>query len=412
MHLVVQKFGGSSVATADKLRRVAARIASTRRTGVGVVVVVSAMGKTTDDLLGLAAQVSDQPTARELDLLLASGEQISSSLLAMAVQAHGQDAVALTGAQSGILTSDGHGGAQVADVHPDRIREELDRGRVVVVAGFQGLNPEEEVATLGRGGSDTSAVALASALDAGECQIFTDVAGVYSADPRIVPGARCIEVIDYEQMLALAQHGARVLHVEAVELARRHRVVIQVRSTFGDAGGTRVGPAGDHPEGTVVPVSGIAGRQDLLAITGQGTALEALVLERTHEAAGTERDVILRDTHDDAGRFRLLVASENMADPESFSGRLEDELSVAVTGELGSVSVVGRELEHQRERVERLVSDIALHRFSSPLSLSCLVRAPHVADASRSLHEAVLEPVFALQKAAARTAAAQTAVVG
>ncbi|MCB1056851.1 MAG: aspartate kinase [Acidobacteria bacterium] len=395
MQRIVQKFGGSSVATAEKLRHVASKIAHTRRSGAGVVVVVSAMGKTTDELLGLAARVSDRPMPRELDLLLASGEQISSSLLAMAVQNQGQEAVALTGAQSGIVTSDGHGGAKVTDVQPDRILDELDQGRVVVVAGFQGLNPSDEVATLGRGGSDTSAVALASALDAGECQIFTDVAGVYSADPRVVPSARCIERIDYEQMLALAHHGARVLHAEAVELAQRDEVIVQVRSTFSDAGGTRVGPAESDLQG--VPVSGIAGRQDLLAIIGHGSELEARVLDRAHSEAGTDRDVLWHEPVGADRRFRLLVASQNMPDPEAFAGRLTEEMEVDVVGDLGSVSVVGRQLERHADLHERVgpLSDQALHNYSTPVSLSWLLRAPHVDEVSRHLHEALVEPAFA-----------------
>lgn len=398
MRLIVQKYGGSSVATPEKLRHAAAKVVATRRRGAQVVVVVSAMGRTTDDLVDLAAAVNARPTPRELDLLLATGEQVSSSLLAMAIQALGEPAVALTGSQSGILTSDTHGGAQVTDVRPGRIRAELEAGRIVVVAGFQGLSSAQEIATLGRGGSDTSAVALASALDADRCQIFTDVAGVFSADPRVVPMARRIDTIGYDAMLELAHQGARVLHAEAVSMARRQGVVVEVRSTFGEAGATRIGASPATQPTSPPKVAGVAGRRDLFAVSGRGTRLEAQVLERTRQATGCDRAVVLCEATGPSDPFQLVVSGENIPNPNSFTERLADELPVQLDNHLGSVSVVGPALGHRpelRHEIESTVSELALRSFHRPVSTTCLVRESHVDQAARTLHANFVEPHFA-----------------
>jgi aspartate kinase len=245
--LVVQKFGGSSVATADRIRHVAGRIARTRADGADVVAVVSAMGDTTDELLRLAAAITDDPDPRELDMLLATGEHQSATLVSMALHAQGVAAISLTGAQAGITTDSAHGRALIANVEPRRLRRELDEGNVVIVAGFQGQRigsdaegQPGETTTLGRGGSDTTAVALASALAADRCQIFTDVRGIYTADPRLVPAARQLSVIGYEEMLELAQQGAQVMQVRAVELGWINGVEIEVLSSFEDAPGTLI----------------------------------------------------------------------------------------------------------------------------------------------------------------------------
>jgi len=242
--LVVQKFGGSSVADADRIRRVARRIARERAAGSDLVVVVSAMGDTTDELLTLAHAITDEPDLRELDMLLATGEHQSATLVSMALQALGVDAISLTGAQAGITTDGRYGRARIANVEPRRIRAELERGNVVIVAGFQGQSAaavdQAEITTLGRGGSDTTAVALAAALRADRCQIFTDVTGIYTADPRLVPVARQLPVIGYEEMLELAHQGAQVMQVRAVELGWVNDVVIEVLSSFEDAPGTLI----------------------------------------------------------------------------------------------------------------------------------------------------------------------------
>ncbi len=239
--LIVQKYGGSSVASAERIKRVAERIVAARKAGNDVVVVVSAMGDTTDELLDLALQVAPVPPARELDMLLTSGERISNSLVAMAISALGAEARSFTGSQAGVITDSAHGRARIIDVTPGRIRAALDSGAIALVAGFQGVSQDtKDITTLGRGGSDTTAVALAAALDADVCEIYTDVDGVYSADPRIVPNAAKLDTISYEEMLEMAASGAKVLMLRCVEYARRYGVPVHVRSSYSDRPGTIV----------------------------------------------------------------------------------------------------------------------------------------------------------------------------
>ncbi|HIY86291.1 MAG TPA: aspartate kinase [Candidatus Yaniella excrementavium] len=266
MSLIIQKYGGSSVADAAGIQRVARRVVATQRAGHQVVVVVSAMGDTTDDLLDLAGQITDDAPAREMDILLSSGERISMSLLAMAVDASGSRAQSFTGSQAGMLTDVYHGQARITRVSPNRIREAIDAGNVAIVAGFQGMSPEsKDITTMGRGGSDTTAVALAAALDADACEIYTDVDGIFSADPRVVPSAHKIDEISSEEMLELAASGSKILHLRAVEYARRFGVKLHVRSSFTDLEGTWVIPDEDDivqlPEGQPMEqpiVSGLA----------------------------------------------------------------------------------------------------------------------------------------------------------
>jgi aspartate kinase len=238
--LIVQKFGGSSLATPERISHVAQRVAATARSGVAVCVVVSAMGKTTDDLLELAAQVANERHPREIDMLLTAGEQISIALLTMALLDAGLPAVSLTGPQAGILTDSSHGNARIIGMRADRVAAAIDRGEIPIVAGFQGVSQSHEVTTLGRGGSDTTAVALAAALGAEVCEIYTDVDGIFTADPRLVPGARKLARVSYEEMLDLAACGARVLMLRSVEYARRTGVTIHVRSSFGEEEGTLI----------------------------------------------------------------------------------------------------------------------------------------------------------------------------
>jgi aspartate kinase len=254
----VQKFGGSSVADAEGLKRVASRIVATKKSGHQVVVVVSAMGDTTDELIELANQVSPLPNGRELDMLLTAGERISMALLAMAISNLGHEARSFTGSQAGIITTSTHGKARVIDVTPGRIQEALKEGAIAIVAGFQGVSQDtNDVTTLGRGGSDTTAVALAAALDADVCEIYTDVDGIFSADPRVVPEARKLSTVTYDEMLELAASGAKVLHLRCVEYARRYELPIHVRSSFSNKEGTWV--VKDHPEGGEMEAAIIAG---------------------------------------------------------------------------------------------------------------------------------------------------------
>src|SRR5881227_3444390 len=236
---VVMKFGGTSVADSEKLKNVARRLVAAREGGSRVVAVLSAMGHTTDELLDLARQVSEKPDPRELDMLVSVGERISCALAAMAIHDLGQQAISLTGSQAGIVTDTVHGKAKIVDVRARRIHEALDDDRIVLVAGFQGVSADSfDVTTLGRGGSDTTAVALAAALDAYVCEVYTDVDGVYTADPRLVPNARKLDLLSFEEMLEMASSGARVLATRSIEVARSHNVSLHVRSTFSDGPGT------------------------------------------------------------------------------------------------------------------------------------------------------------------------------
>ena len=258
MGLIVQKYGGSSVADAEGIKRVAARITATKRAGQQVVVVVSAMGDTTDELIELANQVSPMPNPRELDMLLTAGERISMAVLAMAIGNLGFEARSFTGSQAGIITTSAHGRARVIDVTPGRIQEALKDGAIAIVAGFQGISQDtKDVTTLGRGGSDTTAVALAAALEADVCEIYTDVDGVFTADPRIVPTAKKLKSVTYDEMLELAASGAKVLHLRCVEYARRYDLPIHVRSSFSNLEGTWV--VKDQPEGGAMEQAIIAG---------------------------------------------------------------------------------------------------------------------------------------------------------
>ncbi len=302
MALIVQKFGGSSVGDADKIKHVAKRVIDTQKAGNQVVVVVSAMGDTTDELIDLANSVSEKPEAfaREFDMLLTSGERISMALLALAINSLGGSARSFTGSQAGIQTDEVHGNARISEINPERVREAIDEGHIAIVAGFQGFNPEtKDITTLGRGGSDTTAVALAAGLNADLCEIYSDVDGVYTADPRIVPAAQKLDGIDIESMLELAAAGAKILHIRAVEFARRHGVDLRVRSTFSNDPGTIVysSQAGDKMEEAIV--SGVATDKGQAKITvigipdvpGKAAELFTVVAE-----AGANIDMIVQNT--------------------------------------------------------------------------------------------------------------------
>ncbi|MBN2248627.1 MAG: aspartate kinase [Coriobacteriia bacterium] len=252
MAIIVQKYGGTSVGTPERMRAVASRIVTAADAGNRVVAVVSAMGDFTDELVELAVQVDPEPPEREMDMLLATGEQVSIALLAMAIHAAGRRAISFTGPQVGIVTDHGHTKAKILEVRADRVRSALEDGQIVIVAGFQGMTPDGHITTLGRGGSDTTAVALAAGIGADLCEIYTDVDGVYTADPRVVPDARRIEEISYEAMLELAASGAGVLNLRAVEFARNHSVVIHCRSSFTDVPGTIVREADDSMEQAII----------------------------------------------------------------------------------------------------------------------------------------------------------------
>lgn len=301
MALIVQKYGGSSVGDADKIRHVAARIIETHRAGNQVCVVVSAMGDTTDELLDLANQVSSNPEGRELDMLLTSGERISMALLSMAINDLGAPSLSFTGSQAGIITDEVHGNARIAEVTPDRVAKALTSGNIAIVAGFQGFNRDSrDITTLGRGGSDTTAVALAAALKADVCEIYSDVDGIYTADPRVVSTAQKLDEIDIESMLELAAAGAKILHIRAVEFARRHNVDLRVRSTFSNDPGTKVISNEDgvrQMEESIV--SGVAADKSQAKITVIGipdVPGKAAAVFTTVAEAGANIDMIVQNT--------------------------------------------------------------------------------------------------------------------
>jgi aspartate kinase len=340
MAIVVQKYGGSSVSDAERMKKVADRIVRTKADGHDVVVVVSAMGDTTDNLLALAKQVSASPDRRELDMLLTAGERISMALLSMAIRERGGDAISFTGSQSGIITNDRHVDARIIEVRPYRVQDELARGKIVVVAGYQGVSYRREVTTLGRGGSDTTAVAMAAALGAEYCEICSDVDGVYTADPRLVPAARRIPSLSYEETQELAESGAKVLNAQAVEFAKEKGIAIYARATTSplpglnpSADGTVVRRDAPRPPGSVV---GVAGERDVLVFHAEGGFADIL---------GTldEHGVGSKQVHETGGRLTLLVSRENLHDEarvrEALHARFDQR--VRVVDDLGAASIIG-----------------------------------------------------------------------
>ncbi|HEY5894891.1 MAG TPA: aspartate kinase [Chthoniobacterales bacterium] len=344
MPIVVQKYGGSSVADAERLKRVAERVMLTKKQGHDVVVVVSAMGDTTDDLLARAKQVSPNPERRELDMLLSAGERISMALLSMAIKELGGDAISFTGSQSGIITNDRHVDARIIEVRPFRIQDELARGRVVVVAGYQGVSYRKEVTTLGRGGSDTTAIAMAAALGAEWCEICSDVDGVYSADPRVVPDARRIGVLSYEETQEMAEAGARVLNAQAVEFAKEAGIAIYARATNGALPGSD--PSAD---GTVVrknaprlpgTVAGVASETDILVLKATGCSDELFEKLDALSIAGKQLHWSQNALGEEA--LHMVVSEENLHQREEFDDALtEFGGKVSVDDSLGAVSMIG-----------------------------------------------------------------------
>ena len=340
MGLIVQKYGGSSVADAEGMKRVAARIVASKRDGNQVVVVVSAMGDTTDELIDLANQVTPIPNGRELDMLLTAGERISMALLAMAISSLGHEARSFTGSQAGVITDSSHGRARIIDVTPGRIQEALNEGAIAIVAGFQGISQDtKDITTLGRGGSDTTAVALAAALDADVCEIYTDVDGVFSADPRVVPSAKKLKSVTYDEMLELAASGAKVLHLRCVEYARRYDLPIHVRSSFSTNEGTWV--VKDHPEGDQMEqaiISGIAHDKSEAKITIVG------VPDRTGVAARIFQAIADNDINIDMIVQNVSAAATGLTDisftlPKS-EGAHATQILQKLQGEVGFASIL------------------------------------------------------------------------
>ncbi len=390
---LVQKYGGTSVATTERIQAVAARIAGARDQGLRVVVVVSAMGDTTDDLLALAREIAPVPPPRELDMLLTAGERISMALLSIALQARDCAAISFTGSQSGIITDNRHADAKILDVRCDRIRAALDSERVVIVAGFQGVSAEREITTLGRGGSDTTAVALAAALGAERCEIYTDVDGVYSADPRLVPQAVKIERLDYDEMLELASRGARVLHPRSVEVARRFGVPVHVRSSYNYSSGTVVQAMERiEPES----VRGIASDEDVTAFTIDGLpapGADGALLLSALGAAGI-RTALVVHAHD-APAWTTIVARDDAARADGILRPFAAERGARLRqdDDIALLTAVGHAVHSHPGTVGRVLEALAAGGVtvrlvaSSALSVTCVVPRSEVRRAAALLHD-------------------------
>ncbi|MEY4743579.1 MAG: hypothetical protein RIR34_918 [Actinomycetota bacterium] len=410
MALIVQKFGGSSVGDAAKIKHVARRVIETQKAGNQVCVVVSAMGDTTDELIDLAQSVAHDPYAapREMDMLLTSGERISMALLAIAINAQGAKSRSFTGSQAGIMTSNKHGDARIAEVTPTRIKEALDEGDIAIVAGFQGFNKDsKDITTLGRGGSDTTAVALAAALDADVCEIYSDVDGVYTADPRMIPAAKKLDEIDIESMLELAAAGAKILHIRAVEYARRHNVDLRVRSTFSADPGTIV--YSSKPQGAKVEepvVSGVAADKGQAKITvigipdlpGKAAELFKVVAE-----ADSNIDMIVQNTptgSDVTDRVSDISFTLPLADLGRVAGVLDAAKSeigyreLEQDADIGKLSIVGAGMRTHSGVSATLFKALAdaginIEMIStSEIRISVITSSKQLDDAARAVHTA------------------------
>jgi aspartate kinase len=397
--LVVQKYGGTSVADPERIKAVADHIVEARRSGAEVLVVVSAMGSTTDELEDLARQVSATPSARELDMLLTAGERISIALLCMAIIDRGEHAVSFTGSQAGILTDTSHGRAKIVEVRAERLRETLASGAIAVVAGFQGVSTTSDITTLGRGGSDTTAVALAAALGADACEIYTDVRGIYTADPRVVPNARRLDRVSYEEMLDLAATGGRVLALRSVEFARNYNVPVQVRSSFTWEPGTWVGEEDPVMEQAIisgvthdvseakVTIERVPDRPGIAARMFRTLADEAvnvdMIVQNVSSAGHT--DISFTVPRDDLGR--TLKVMETIVEDLEASGVTHD-------ADIGRVSLVGAGMRTNPGVAASMFEVLAGESINiemistSSIRISCVVAEGDVEPAVRALHEA------------------------
>ena len=399
MPLIVQKYGGTSVADADRIIGVARRIADAKIGGKSVVAVVSAMGDSTDELIRLAHTVSTSPDARELDLLLSTGELVSSTLLTMALKTLGYDAISLSGPQAGIRTDTMYGRARIDSIDPSRVQKELKAGHIVVVAGFQGISDNQDITTLGRGGSDTTAVALAAALGAERCEIYTDVDGIYTADPRIVPEARKLDEIGYQEMLELASYGAK-MHPRSIELGSVFNVPIYVASSFGDAPGTTIhgDPDGSQMENRI-KVTGIALNTNVAKITVRSVPDQPGVAAALFEPlakVGISVDTIVQNTSSDRTTdISFTVSRTDLPQAESEVKLVMNELgtsSIVTDATLATVSVVGSGMQNTPGYASRMFRVLADGRINidmittSEIRISCIIQEDQAQEAVRLLH--------------------------
>jgi len=397
MSLIVQKYGGSSVADTEKIKRVARRVADTRNSGHQVVVVISALGDTTDRLVGLAREICERPPEREMDMLLATGEQISVALLSMAMHSLRQDAISFTGAQVGIVTDNAHTKAKIIDIKAERILEELAAGKVVIVAGFQGVSLDNNITTLGRGGSDTTAVALAAALKADLCEIYTDVEGVFTADPRVVPEARKLDSISYDEMLEMAATGARVMQLRSIEFARNYGVVIHVRSSFTDSEGTWIRDEPERMEKAVI--SGVTHDTGEAKVTLKGVpdrpGIAAHLFRRLAEA-NINVDMIIQNVSDNAQTdITFTLGVDDLPRARDILAVVAEELdarSYDCDEDIAKVSLVGAGMKTHpgvaADMFEALAEEgINIEMIStSSIKISCVVRKAEVERAVKAIH--------------------------
>jgi aspartate kinase len=396
--IVVMKFGGTSVAGAEQIKRAAGRIVAAREAGHRVVAVLSARGKTTDELVAQAQEISERPVAREMDMLLSTGERISCALCAMAIHDMGHEAISLTGSQAGIVTDSVHTKARIIDVRADRIRQALDQDRIVLVAGFQGVSTESrDVTTLGRGGSDTTAVALAAALGAAVCEIYTDVAGVFSADPRIAPDAHKLPMVSYEEMLEMSASGAKVLMLRSVELARSHGVRVHARSTFSDEPGTWI----QENAGMEQPiVSAVTHNESEVVFTLTGIPDRPGAAATVFDAAATEHvnvDTIIQNVVHGVAELSFSVPAEDVPSTRAAIATATAELGpmdVEENHELGKVSLIGAGMRSHpgvAAKMFRTLADLGINLemiSTSPIKISCMIGRGEIPRAVQALHAA------------------------
>ena len=397
--LIVQKFGGSSVANPERIKRVAQRVVETKRNGVDIVVVVSALGDTTDELVQLASQITQTPAERELDMLMATGEQVSVALLAMAIHELGEDAVSFTGAQVGILTDGTHTKARIVDINAQRLVKELGKGRIVIVAGFQGVNLNQDITTLGRGGSDLTAVALAKALQADVCEIFTDVDGVYTADPRIVPQAKKLTTISYDEMLEMASLGAQVMQARSIFVAKRFDIPIHVRSSFSLREGTMITKTARAMEDIVV--SGVTLQKDEAKVTIRdvpdkpGMAAEIF---RELAAKGINVDMIVQNvSREGSTDVSFTVVKSDLPGTLRVTRHAAHRIGAGeVTTDEGvaKLSIVGIGMRSHSGIAAKMFEAMARERINiemistSEIKISCIIRRQHAERAMRVVHHA------------------------
>jgi len=398
-NLIVQKYGGSSVANIERIKNVAKRIARYKRQGYRLVVVVSALGDTTDELLDLAYKITDSPNERELDMLISTGEQVSVALLAMALHKMGIDAISFTGGQVGIITDYSHTKARIVKVSAERIRKELNKDRVVIVAGFQGVNPKNEITTLGRGGSDMTAVALAKTLNSSMCEIYTDVEGVYTADPRIVKDARKLSRISYEEMLELASLGAQVMQARSMEVAKKFSVPLHIRSSFSNAQGTIISKEVKAME--EVLVSGVTANK------GEAKVTICDVPDRPGVAARIFRDIAAKDINVDMiiqNISRTGYTDVSFTVPLSELGKTKQVMkkvlkdvnakSVIYNSDIAKVSIVGVGMRSHSGVAAKMFEALASKKINidmistSEIKISCVINKKYADEAVRVIHKA------------------------